>query len=49
MHKMGNNSLGKEEISDGDGTWYMGRTFQELKIYTFICLIPICIDNKGTK
>ena len=32
MHGIENKSLWKEEMSYGGETWYMGRTFEELKI-----------------
>ena len=31
MHKIENKSLWKEGMSYGGDTWYMGRTFEELK------------------
>ena len=45
MHKIENKSLGKEEMSYGGDTWYMGRIFEELKTYACIWLISICIIN----
>ena len=32
MHKTENKSLWKDEMSYGSDTWYMGRTYGELKI-----------------
>ena len=45
MHEIDNNFLWKEEMSYGGDTWYMGRIFEELKIYTCVWLISICIIN----
>ena len=39
MHKMENKSLWKDEVSYGDDTWYMGRTFEELKYYVCVTLL----------
>ena len=41
MHKIENKSLWKEEMSYGNDTWYMGRIFEEVKIFwlIFICTI----------
>ena len=39
-HKIENKCLWKEEMSHGDDTWNMGRTFEELKNYAHI---SICI------
>ena len=41
MHKIENKSLWKEEMTYGGDTWYMGRVFEELKIYTCIWLNSI--------
>ena len=45
MHKIENKSLWKDEKSYGDETWYMGRTYEELKNYACVWLISICIIN----
>ena len=48
MHKTENKRLWKEEISygyDGGDTWYMGRIYEELKNYTCVWLISICMIN----
>ena len=45
MHKIENKSLWKEGMSYGGETWYMGRICKELKNYTCVWLISICIIN----
>ena len=47
MHKRENKleSLRREEMSYGGDIWYIGRIFEELKNYTCILLISICIIN----
>ena len=40
MDKIENKSLWKEEMSFGGDTWYMGRTFEELKDYACVWVIP---------
>ena len=45
MHKIENTSLRKEEMSCGGETWYMGRIYEELKNYTCVWQISICIIN----
>ena len=44
MHKIENKSLWRDKMSYSGGTWYMGRTFEELKIVLAL-LISICIIN----
>ena len=43
MHKTENKSLWKDEMTYGSDTWYMGRTYGELKNYACVWLISICI------
>ena len=45
MHKTENKSLWRDEMSFGSDTWYMGRTYGELKNYACVWLISICIIN----
>ena len=43
--KQKNKSLWRDEMSFGSDTWYMGRIYEELKKFTCVWLISICIIN----
>ena len=43
MHKIENKSSWKDEMNYGGDTWYMGRTYEELKFFAYIWLIFICV------